>query len=219
MVTKVKACLLIVTFYLPLFAQEVDLTKNFLFRDGIYFTHGSFRANAPDLSWEEVQAQMFTNPQNLLTQVAYIKKGPDTLDLEQVWGFTINGAPSVRIQKEAIDKKMAAFAGLYLLGKICYFYYEREVEREVKISAYNPLTRKPFRSAPVKRKMIELSEKILHFESGDIKDFNLSNFKKWVKDDEDLMQRLESISIPVAKDELYDLLQIYNDRNVVFVRE
>jgi len=195
----------------------VDLTKNFVFRDGIYLSFESFKNNSPDVSWEKVKLVGYTNPQSLMTQVIEIQTDTGVFDLKTTWGMCVDGTPAIRIKEDL--GLMTHYAALLWRGKICYYYYEKEVEKEVEVSAYNPLTGKPFRTGIVKRKIPTILEKMLDWETGKKADFTVSNFKEWVAEDEDLIDRVNKMTEAEADEMLLDLLKNYSDRNVVFVRE
>ncbi|MEL6923671.1 MAG: hypothetical protein AAFO94_06440 [Bacteroidota bacterium] len=195
----------------------VELTKNFVFRDGIYLSFESFKNNQPDLSWERMQLNGYTNPETLMTQVIEIETDTGALDLSRTWGLCIDGTPAIRVRDSM--GMMTYYAALLWRGKICYYYYERDVEKKVKVSAYNPLTGKPFRTAFVSRKLPTIFEKMLDWETGEEALFTVDNFKKWIADDEDLLLKLNEMTEAQADEILLELLQNYSDRNVVFVRE
>lgn len=198
---------------------EVDLTKNFKFREGIYFSFKAMRQNKPDLSWSDTKANLFTNPQTFITQVFSIEQKGVSMKLDSIWGICVDGLPFVRLPDEFQKKTGLLFAGLLVRGKICYFAYEVEEEKEIDMPVYNPITRKPFRNTKVKRKVSTMEEKMLHFESGEIVDFNLQNFKDWIRDDQDLLYSVNQLGQQTDKDELFQFLLDYSDRNVIFIPE
>ncbi len=198
------------------------LTKNFKFTDGIYLSFESFQANQPDYALSELKAELYTNPQNFMTQVQQImvpvEEGFDTLSIEKVWGLSIAGIPYVRLPKGAVDKETWVFAGLQLRGKICYFSFEDEYEREMIMAAYNPLTGRPFRQGIVKRSQKVTFEKMLHFETGEIEDFTLSGFKEWIKDDQKLLASVNDLTPNEVQKKLFKCMLIYVDRNKVYLK-
>ena len=123
----------------------------------------------------------------------------------------------MRITQYRNDTEATAFAGLRVRGKISFFSYEQELERDVEIKAYNPLTKKPFRQGKVSRKERVLVEKMLHFENGLIEDFNYVNFLLWIEDDPKLKESVFDLSPSEIKEKLFKCLLIYDDRNLVYV--
>ena len=222
-ISKMKSILLIfsicLTINLPAQKAEVDLTKNFLFKDGLYLTYESFKNNQPDLLWEETKASLHTNPQTLITQVFSIKKDQEELSKNKLWGFCIDGLPFVRIEPKDSLSTIVEYAALTWRGKICYFSFERNEEKEIEMSAYNPLTRKAFRTTTIKRKVKHWEEKMLRFDDGAIEDFTINNFKTWIADDPDLLFTLNKMDKEKAEEELFQFLIDYSDRNVVFIKE
>jgi len=200
----------------------VWVTKNFLFEDGIYLNLEEFQSNHPSIPWEAVESNYFINPQTFLVQVAYIrKKGKeqsDTLDLSKVWAISIKGIPYIRLRENDIHKELTTFAALRVRGKICYFAYPDSRSKKVKISAYNPLNGLPFRTAELEREEDVLIEKMLRFETGEVKEFTLPNFKEWIADDPILKSTLEELSPKEAEEKLFKSLLIYDDRNAVYLK-
>jgi len=195
------------------------LTKNFKFEDGIYTSFEQFQQNEPDYYWEEVKANLFSNPQTFITQVEYIIYHQDTISMDSIWGLAIGGLPYIRLEDEMVKKGMTKFAALRLRGKICYFDYEIEKDVEYEISAYNPLTGKPFRSAMVARKENVMHAKILQFETGLMQDFTANNFMAWIKDDDkELYNSIKELTPAEANEKLFKCLLIYVDRNEVYLK-
>ena len=198
------------------------LTKNFKFTDGIYFSFAAFKANQPDYALSELRAEIYTNPQNFMTHIQEIMiqttdESVDTLKIDSLWGITIAGIPYIRLPKEKVDQKTWIFAGLQLRGKICYFSFENEYEREVIMPVYNPWTGRAFRSGVVKRTQKIKHEKMLHFETGDIRDFTIEAFKKWIQDDPKLLASVNKLSKEEIPEKLFKCMLIYVDRNQVYI--
>lgn len=198
------------------------LSKNFQFKDGVYLSVQEFQNNQPSLTWEEVYAMVFSNPQNFMVQVQYIRRGRTDdapfINLQEVWGICLGGIPYVRLEKGAVDKSLTVFAGLRLRGKICYFNYENEVVKELEMPVYNPGTDIVFRKATVERKQTVVHEKMLHFETGEIAPFDAAHFKAWIDDDPRLVKTLEAMSSEELKEKLFKCLLIYVDRNEVNIK-
>ncbi|MEM9822923.1 MAG: hypothetical protein AAF985_17720 [Bacteroidota bacterium] len=210
----------------PLNAQqdnEVVLTKNFKFADGLYFDFTDFQNNQPSLIWDTLYAELFVNPQTLNAKVQTIsiktKEGLQAIDLEQVWGFSIGGIPYIRLPKGVVSNDFMVFAGIRLRGKICYYAYEEEVTRRVPMPVYNPLTRRPFYTSSVERTIPELREWMLAFTTGETLAFNVENFKSWITDDPGLLKTIDEFDAQKAKDRLFKCLLIYDDRNLVNVKQ
>ncbi len=202
-------------------AQEEGtvLSKNFSFKDGVYQSFEEFQANDPTYDWEEVQATVFSNPQNFMAQVQYIKKGTDTeaedLNLEDIWGISLGGIPYIRLPKGTVDKSLTVFAGLRLRGKICYFNFENEVNRKVEMPVYNPVNKYVYRTVWIDRVVSVTYEKLLHFETGEVVDFTPATFRQWIADDPRLVETLDDMSPSELKEKLFKCLLIYVDRNQV----
>ena len=193
--------------------------KNFKFSAGIYYTFEAFKRNQPDASWEEVQASVYSNPQNFMAQVEYIQ-GSNTIpvSVDSLWGICLGGIPYIRLPRGSVNRSLTGFAGLRLRGKICYFNYENEEMRSVEMPVYIPNTDFVFRRAWVDREETILYEKILHFETGEVVDFNPYNFRRWIGDDERLVQTLDQMSLNEVEEKLFKCLLIYVDRNPINIK-
>lgn len=200
------------------------VTKNFKFEDGIYLSLESFQRNQPDYKWDEVEASLVTNPQSFTTKVEYLllnqEEKQQTIDVNNVWGLCLGGIPYIQLKEQLLLDSVAthSFAGLRVRGRICYFTFQEEATRLVKISAYNPLNGKPFRTAEIPKKEIYDREQIMDFESGVVVDFNVPNFLNWIESDEDLWQTVNELNAKEADDKLFKCLLIFVDRNPIYIK-
>lgn len=199
-------------------AQPVLVTKNFLFKEGIYLTFQSFRNDDPDFSWEQVHGVMFTNPQTFLTQVESIHpNGQEAISPDSIWGICIQGIPYIRLSRTWIQKELATFAPLQLRGKICYFEFNRKDTADVLITAYNPANGLPFRKGVIRKAYDVNIPKMLNFETGAVVDFNRENLVAWIGDDPELAEAVAALREEELKTKLFKSLLIYVDRNNVYI--
>ncbi len=220
----VISCLLSVFSFKALAQKDsLILTKNYQFKDGVYLSFEAFQSNTPDYKWEELRANLVTNPKTFLTQVQYIfiknEKEDIRLDLNNIWCVSLGGIPYLKLPNDAIQKDLTTFAGLQLRGKICYYSFEDYRMVKIPMHAYNPYTGKPFRSGIVEREKQLKFEKILNFETGEIVDLTVENLKKWIVDDQKLLDTMNSLSYEEVSDKLFKCLLIYVDRNVIRIKE
>lgn len=199
------------------------LTKNFKFRDGVYLSLEAFQNNQPDYNWQQIKTNLFSNPQNFITQVEYIELkgdslGTTNLDLESVWGISLDGIPYIRLPKNTLDTDLMSFAGLQVRGKICYFEFDRKEMRDILMPVYNPLTRQPFRQAYVKREKQIYYQKMMDFKTGEIKDFNTQNMLLWIEDDRKLWNAVNVLTEEEAHEKLFKSLLIYDDRQKIYIK-
>jgi hypothetical protein len=201
--------------------DSLILTKNFKFRDGIYLSLEQLHRNRPAYTWDELDASLVTNPQTFVTKAERIRpletEAQDSFRLDDIWAVSLGGIPYIRLEEVSIPGGMAVFAGLRVRGKICYFSYEGQVTHMVEVKAYNPLTGRPFRSATVPREERVAIEKMMRFETGEIKDFTPENFLEWIEDDPLLWQTVKELRPEEAKEKLFKSLLIYVDRKLVYV--
>lgn len=205
-----------------LFAQpdSVLVSKNFQFREGIFLSYQSFRSNAPDLAWEEVEATLFTNPQTYITHISEVRieEGEGgVVDPDSIWGICLQGIPYIRLERDWIQKELATFAPLELRGKICYFDFNRKDTVQVKMTAYNPVNGLPFRQAMVGKEVEVNCARILNFETGEVADFTRDNLLRWIADDPALMQAALELREDELESKLFKILLIYVDRNGVYI--
>ncbi len=200
-------------------AQEQEvMTKNYLFEDGIYLSFEDFKNNKPVYKWSEVSVNLFQNPLTFTAKsekIFYIVAADK--NLENVWGFSIDGVPYINLNLE--NEVLERFAGMRVRGKICYFTYDEEQPKTAAISAYNPLTKAPFRTAEVSVTETVRNEMMLRLEDGMIEYFKVENFKHWIKDDVQLMASLTNLKEEEVSEKLFKCLLIYNDRNEVLVNK
>lgn len=218
----IKSIRIILLFFLVLsnicftYAQDQYeiLTKNFKFEDGIYTNFEAFQQNQASISWDSVAPSLYTNPQTFITQVDYIIHKKDSIQLDSLWGICLNGIPYIRLPKDSLQE-LTHFAGLQVRGKICYFSYEKEVDYPIEMAAYNPLTGRPFRKAIITRSTRVKYEKMLHFDTGLIEDFEVTNFLKWIEDDPQLSDSIKELPTEEAQEKLFKCLLIYDDRKTI----
>lgn len=206
-------------------AQEdsLILTKNYQFLDGVYLSFEAFQSNTPDYQWDELKANLVTNPQTFLTQIEYVHIKNDEqaipLDLNKIWCVSLAGIPYLRLTEIEVKKGLTSFAGLRLRGKICYFSFEDYRLVQIPMHAYNPYTGIPFRSGFVERKKNVTFERILNFETGEIAELTVENLKKWIEDDQKLLDTMNNLSYEEVEDKLFKCLLIYDDRNVIRIKK
>lgn len=202
------------------YAQEKTLvSKNFKFQDGLYWSFEHLQKNKPDVLWDTLETRLVTNPASLMTHVEFLKfkKQTSLLPVDSVYCLVIDGIPYIRLPVMTQKRSSAVFAGLALRGKLCYYQYEDVEEKQVQITAYIPETGQPYASKYITQKKDVVREKLLLFETGEIIDFTLNNFKDLIKKDKDLLQTVSSLKPKEVKEKLFKCLLIYNDRNPVYL--
>ncbi|HFA47499.1 MAG TPA: hypothetical protein ENJ95_00620 [Bacteroidetes bacterium] len=218
-----KKYIFILFFIGPLFllAQEnAVVTKNFRFNDGLYLSLGELQKNQPAFPINEIELNYFTNPQTSLTQVENViyKKTNKEVDMGQVYAVSIGGVPYIQLPKKEVDKPLPTFAALKLRGKICYFTYPYYRPKKITVAAYNPLTGYPFLTGEVEREEKVIVEKMLHFETGEIIDFNTDNLLAWIQEDCHLVETIKRTPREEVDEKLFRLLLIYVDRHEVHIK-
>lgn len=203
------------------YAQNRTLvTKNFKFRDGVYYHFEQLQRNQPAVVWDSLETRLATNPQSLQMYIEVLKhkQTHDTIVLNSIWGVVVDGIPYVRLADEVQKKSAMTFAGMILRGKLFYYQYEDIEEKLVPITAYIPQTGQPYITKNVTQKKDIIREKLLKFETGETSDFTLFNFKQYIKEDADLLSTVNALKPKEVSEKLFKCLLIYNDRNPVFLK-
>ena len=208
------------SFVLQAQSENVALGSNFKFRDGIFLDFEQFQQNQPGFTWGEVVNNMISTKPGVV-KVASLLVGDardhEALSLDSVWGLSKNGVPYVRIPQDTSDsRQFATFVAMRMVGKICLYSYEREEEKEVVFKAYNPLTGHPFREGTVIQKDMVTKEKIMYFPSGETVNLNPATLSAWIRDDVELYEAFDSLGPRPTKEEVYQTILMYNDRNRIY---
>jgi hypothetical protein len=216
-----KLTFLFILFSLQLAAQDSLLLSNeFEFNDGIYATFDALKANRPTYTWAQVEASAHLNKDKYIVQFQRIERLDTALQQRIVlqqndfWGVCVNGVPYIRIVDTATA--LPKFVGLRTRGRIAYFYYETEAKEKVPMIIYDPRTQQPVWREVIENKKSITQYQILHFENGEILNFDKQNLQKWLKPDAALSETLRDIDA-AATDKLYKILLIFNDRNPFFM--
>ena len=198
------------------------LNQSFEFQEGVYMSFSDFQMNQPSYTLDIIAGELVTNEEEwtIKAQNLRIKKEEveQPLDLKEVWGICFNGIPYVKRQLTEGPVTYAIFSGMRLRGKICYYSYEEEVTKMITVSAYNPINGRPFRTGKVATKEWVQREKMLHFERGEVIDFNRENLLNWIADDPQLVTSVKELGEEIPWETLYKCLRIYLDRHKVYVK-
>lgn len=205
-------------FTFTLFGQDsVQLVNSFEFNDGVYLTISDLQQNKPNYTWAEINASAHINRDKEVIRLEYLNvKDSSKVGLQEaVWGICVEGVPYIRM----IDtmKGQTIFTALRVRGKLCYFYYDSYEMREVPMTIYDPNTGRPIWQQNVENKEPVVVEKMLNFETGNISDMEVSTFKNWIQDDKQLTNTINDLSAAEAREKLYKMLLIYNDRNPYYL--
>ena len=203
-------------------SDSTILDKHFKFQDGIYYTFAELQQNQPRITWGQIRAGLYSNPQTYITRVDFLKAvvGDSLLTIapDSIYGFSLGGIPYLYVGRSE-DNRFALFAGLQVRGHLCYFAFEKTEEVTYDMPVYNPLTGQPFRTGKVNREEKIMVERLLVFPTGEIHDFTMENFKQLIADDPELIRALEVLSPEEAFEKLWKCMLIYDDRHPVFVVE
>lgn len=198
-------------------AQE-KVTNTHKFRNGIYKTFEEFRTDQPSIAWKGVTSDLIVMESIHKAKMGNLMSTIDSniINIGNVWGFCVNGIPYKRVLDEEGDG-FFVFSGLQLRGKICYYEYEITKKIPVEISAYNPLTGKPFRTSTVMREKTIENKIMLDFKTGNSDIFAIESVEKWIASDPVLLNTFQEATLEEKSKKLLKFIQIFNDRNAVMI--
>jgi len=202
------------------FAQTRTAVKvNYAFKDGIYPNLATFQADKPQYSMVNVEFSAVVNEEKRIVQVEWIRhKRGDTLSLDSIWGICWRGRPYIKVAKDSTHRKLAIFAELQIVGNICVYAYETEVEKMVEIKAYFPETNIPFRRGKVKNTETVIRERMLRLNNGEQAPFTQQNLAQWVQDYPDLQKAVLAIPADKTVEQLPRMVLVYNERNPFYIK-
>ncbi len=204
-----------------LFAQRIN--SQFKFKDGVYSSHQQLKENSPKHPLYEIPNfdYKIDGKENLLfladNALAALPKSP-IQSLDSIKILCIKGIPYLKTQPKN-NAKEVYFVRYFLIGKICYFYYPIFKKKEIEMLVYNPYTGKPIAKKTIVNEERDFVKQIMHFESGEIEDYKLSVLKEWTADDIGLAKTLANMNEETAEEKLFKTLQIYNDRNPIYIKK
>lgn len=205
-------------------AQKIQLTNEFEFKSGLYFSFESFQNNQPDLTWDEVHYDAHANQEKraiqfkFLYQIDSATKTETELPLENIWGICSEGIPYIRVTIPS--RGTSEFTALRTRGRICHYTFDAYVVKKVPMTIYDPNTGKPVLKKDIENKKLVTVEQMMNFEDGKIIEFTLPNFKTWIKEiDEQLTATLETLSEKEATEKLHKTMLIFNDRNPIYISQ
>lgn len=194
------------------------VSNELTFKNGIYRTLAEWQRNAPSITWSSLDYDAYANEEKRTIQLRAprFRSDSSTLVLDSLWGICVDGVPYVRV--DIPSRKVQEFVALRTRGRICYFNYEGYVMRDVPMTIYNPRTGEPVVRRMVQNKELHTFEKMLRFEDGTVADFDLLQFKDWIRElDPVLYDTLADYTESEAGERLYKSLKIFNDRNPVYL--
>ncbi len=199
--------------------DSVLLNRSFQFVDGLYLSFEDFKNNQPAFTPDAYEMVHVVNPQTLLAQVASLSLASEQeFEMDQLWGICIEGRPYIQVNRNEVGKDLASFAGLKVIGRLCFYSYQKPSKVPVEIKAYNPLTGRPFRSGTIDKMELQNYYIMLDFLNGEKKIFNKTNLLNWVQEDERISRLVQSVDGQDGETLLRALIA-YNDRNLIFIKK
>jgi hypothetical protein len=210
--------LLFWSFAFSISAQDsLQITNNFEFNNGVYLTINDLQKNQPNYNWQEVKASAHINREKNIVRFEYLnivdsfENVVKILTKTDFWGVCVDGVPYIRVVDTMLNE--VQFIGLRTRGRICYFEYDSYEMRSVPMTIYNPKTRKPVWVQNLVNKEAVVKQKMMDFSTGKVEDLDISIFKDWIKNDQQLINTINDLSEKEANRKLYKMMLIYNDRH------
>lgn len=211
---RVVFILLLSTFFTALTAQyEVRIfNADYKFAEGIYFSHASWLANTPDLTWEEIDGEMVQLPEDYRVQIADIKhKNGEAI--HDPYAISLDGFPYICVKHDETFN-FHEFSGLRFRGRYAYFRFARKELVSKTMYAYNPANGRPFREGKVVRELDKTYDVLLHVSSGDQQILDKDTVYDLLEEYKDL-QRAVALLDPADKEirsKLIQAVKLYNER-------
>ena len=205
-------------FTLSSFSQDsIQVLNSLKFKDGIYLNIDDFRTNKPSYTWADLNASAHINREKQVIRLEYVNtKDSSKIGIEDnIWGVCVEGIPYIKVVDTV--KQMTIFTALRIRGKLCYFYYDSYEIKAMPMTIYDPNTGQPIWQEMIDNKEPIVVEKMVNLETGSIANMEVSIFKKWIQDDQQLSNTINDLSVIEAREKLYKMLLIYNDRNPYFL--
>lgn len=216
---RIFTCLFMLASFTALGQSRIAVKGNYTFKDGIYPDLAAFQKDQPLYSMVNVEFSAVVNEEKRVVQVEWIRhKRGDTLQLDSIWGICWRGRPYIKIHKDSTHRKLTIFAELQVVGNICLYAYETEVEKLVEIKAYFPETNIPFRKGKVKNFETAIRERMLRMENGAQLAFNQQNLAQWVQDYPDLQKAVLAITPDKIAEQLPRMVSVYNERHPFYLK-
>ncbi len=199
--------------------DSVLLTDDYRFKDGVYFGFRELCAGQPEIPVDQLEGRIVTNAETLITKSDYLAVKSDTgvvaIDLDRIWALCLDGLVYLPVPVQ--DHAFAAFAQLRTVGRLGYFEFEEKVDHKVTITAYNPLTKMPFRSADLSRPKWETQTRVLDFTTGKISPADAGNLKRLTAGDAELQKVLTNNTQALTPEAGYRLIAAFNKRNALYL--
>lgn len=194
-------------------SSKVILNNQFVFNDGVYIAE-QWSTNTPSFAWEQIDAKLFINERNAAAHIEYLKEKGKKQYLSPTC-IAKNGKLYVDIPN---DGKSAIFYGFKQYGALCYYEKDTTYVKDIEMSAYNPLTGRPFRTKVIQREVTEAQSYFYDVKENSFHKLTLANLLAAIASDEKLTRSILSLSPDEANTKLYKTLLIYNDRNPIYMQ-
>ena len=209
--------------------DSVMYHKDFKFQDGIYKTFKEFKFNSPSIKPQEIIVanthDFFGNIKDQTTIIQYKTEDGvhEKLKTKNTWGYCKDGKLHILLRNyktthyfDMEDPSINVGAGYYdleIIGNIMQAVVEGYEDN------YAPPT--DINGAPVRgggHSGFSTIVKFIDFETGESYDYNVKNFMKMIKKDQQLFQEYTNIKPTRKKKQMIFLyLKRFNNRNPIYI--
>ena len=182
------------------------------FKDGLYKSIQDFQRDQPVVTLKDIAIVAAINPRTLIAQVESIERKASgyQLDPNDFWGLSLNGRPFIRVPNDKLGKSLPTFAGLSVIGKICYFSYDEVSVEEIELKVYNPETGRPFRKGTIDSEKRVTIHRMINFYTGEIAPLDQETLLGWIGRDEKVLRQVRRIQ-DNDTEQLIRAIMMYND--------
>ncbi|MFH1005578.1 MAG: hypothetical protein V1781_08855 [Bacteroidota bacterium] len=206
---------LIASLHIMLHSQEkmVQYTKEFEFKEGIYFSFLDFKKNSP-LPLSKIVSNYNKSSRDfldkILSKTTFIYSDStnkeQTIKSNNIWGYCSNGTIHLNYGTD--------FTRVNIIGSIFHFVATVPVRTGNTNPYYNDYS---FGSL---QQYIYVSEQfILDFETGKVVEFNISNMEELLQRDELLYKEFSALKKKQKKDSIFLYLRKYNEKHPIYFLE
>ncbi|NJB85291.1 hypothetical protein GGR26_001036 [Lewinella marina] len=193
--------------------SERPLDAAFRFADGVYLSHATLLANAPEIGWADVGGEMVQLPEDHRLQIDgfHLRSAGADKPSETPYAVALEGEAYLFVEHDA-RRGFHEFAGLQVVGRFSTVTYDTTVHLRRLMKAYNPATGTPFREGWVERDQRRTVHRVVDMTTGERLPLDRATVQRLVTGESDLESALEQLADD-SDAKLRRALEIYNKRH------
>ncbi len=216
---------LLLLFFAKITFAQVEFSRQYTFKDGIYLSAMDFRNDSPTIPPEDYTYEEKEKPSLYQKELYYFKlvdseKYLAEKNIKKIWGICIDGIPYINqhqiIRNDNQDalvnirklKSHYTFTQIVMIGAICTITaegYKKTFEH-----GYTP-----YGSIPVRTNKFKTDRKLLKLSTGELMDFSANDLLKMIEDDIGLYADFKKDKKKKKRIDEYVLM--YNQRNPIYL--